>query len=229
MRSGERILSWKMIVLAETTTAPEPRSCNLLPRPERKKSDSFLLRQSGIRLVIAACSVLLIVMLIPFETKSTRLDWPTVASADAAVRQGRFENQRAIRMRRNSTQESSIMKSRQQNSQINQKRTSTVFNSTQQKRFKTATSGINLGSIRLSDSQNLIAFESRTSRNDLNNNSDVNNNNNPSANSIDDRPVGRSVNVNSVNGTIDLSQYGQNDVDRLYGDALLVYFKNFNE
>lgn len=36
-------------------------------------------------------------------------------------------------------------------------------------------------------------------------------------------------NVNSVNGTIDLSQYEQNDVDRLYGDALLVYLKNFNE
>lgn len=36
-------------------------------------------------------------------------------------------------------------------------------------------------------------------------------------------------NVNSVNGTIDLSQYEQSDVDRLYGDALLVYFKNFNE
>jgi len=35
--------------------------------------------------------------------------------------------------------------------------------------------------------------------------------------------------INSVNGTIDLSQYEQNDVDRLYGDALLVYFKNFNE
>lgn len=36
-------------------------------------------------------------------------------------------------------------------------------------------------------------------------------------------------NVNSVNGTIDLSQYEQSDVDRLYGDALLVYLKNFNE
>lgn len=36
-------------------------------------------------------------------------------------------------------------------------------------------------------------------------------------------------NVNSINGTIDLSQYKSNDVDRLYGDALLVYFKNFNE
>lgn len=36
-------------------------------------------------------------------------------------------------------------------------------------------------------------------------------------------------NVNSINGTIDLSQYKANDVDRLYGDALLVYFKNFNE
>lgn len=36
-------------------------------------------------------------------------------------------------------------------------------------------------------------------------------------------------NVNSANGTVDLSQYSQSDVDRLYGDALLVYFKNFNE
>lgn len=36
-------------------------------------------------------------------------------------------------------------------------------------------------------------------------------------------------NVKSVNGTIDLSQYEQSDVDRLYGDALLVYVKNFNE
>lgn len=35
--------------------------------------------------------------------------------------------------------------------------------------------------------------------------------------------------VDSVNGTVDLSQYQQTDVDRLYGDALLVYFKNFNE
>lgn len=34
---------------------------------------------------------------------------------------------------------------------------------------------------------------------------------------------------NSVNGTIDLSEYEQSDVDRLYGDALLVYVKNFNE
>lgn len=36
-------------------------------------------------------------------------------------------------------------------------------------------------------------------------------------------------NVSSINGTVDLSQYEQQDVDRLYGDALLVYFKNFNQ
>lgn len=36
-------------------------------------------------------------------------------------------------------------------------------------------------------------------------------------------------NVKSINGTIDIRQYEQSDVDRLYGDALLVYVKNFNE
>lgn len=59
--------------------------------------------------------------------------------------------------------------------------------------------------------------------NDLNNNSiasdDNNNNSGPSWRR----------NVNSLNGTVDLSQYERNDIDRLYGDALLVYFKNFNE
>lgn len=50
-------------------------------------------------------------------------------------------------------------------------------------------------------------------------------------NSIETEPVqpNRRQNVNSINGTVDLSQYSQADVDRLYGDALLVYFKNFNE
>jgi len=69
---------------------------------------------------------------------------------------------------------------------------------------------------------------------DINNNSrpnlvpyDVNNNTIGSASDQADQTWRR--NVTSVNGTIDLSQYGQNDVDRLYGDALLVYLKNFNE
>lgn len=44
-----------------------------------------------------------------------------------------------------------------------------------------------------------------------------------------DKQTWTTKNVNSINGTIDLSQYEQSDVDRLYGDALLVYLKNFNE
>lgn len=66
--------------------------------------------------------------------------------------------------------------------------------------------------------------------NDLNNNSpniashDINNNTiQVDSNQHNNR------NVNSVNGTIDLSLYANSDVDRLYGDALLVYLKNFNE
>lgn len=42
---------------------------------------------------------------------------------------------------------------------------------------------------------------------------------------IDQRPR----QVTSINGTIDASQYNNADLDRLYNDALLVYFKNFNE
>lgn len=64
-----------------------------------------------------------------------------------------------------------------------------------------------------------------SSSNDINNNSgDINNN------GIPDVGAERYRNhIKSVNGTIDLSQYEQSDVDRLYGDALLVYLKNFNE
>lgn len=41
--------------------------------------------------------------------------------------------------------------------------------------------------------------------------------------------VERTRQVSSLNGTIDLSRYEQDDVDRLYSDALLVYVKNFNQ
>lgn len=81
----------------------------------------------------------------------------------------------------------------------------------------------------------------------FNENSDINNNDDFHNRSLDSSDVNNNTlsgtddvnnqlyqqqwqrNINSVNGTIDLSQYGQNDVDRLYGDALLVYLKNFNE
>lgn len=66
--------------------------------------------------------------------------------------------------------------------------------------------------------------------NDVNNNTIANLDN--EFNSIDGASQSQRalpVVSSSVNGTIDLSQYGQSDVDRLYGDALLVYLKNFNE
>lgn len=73
-------------------------------------------------------------------------------------------------------------------------------------------------------------------KNDVNNNTnnDLNNNNTlitePNEVNVGDSWRNNPAVVSrSVNGTIDLSQYGQNDVDRLYGDALLVYLKNFNE
>lgn len=78
-----------------------------------------------------------------------------------------------------------------------------------------------------------LTGQARSSGDDLNNNNsthldsnDLNNNSIMSGRA--DQPTWRR-NVDSINGTIDLSQYQQTDVDRLYGDALLVYFKNFNE
>ena len=68
----------------------------------------------------------------------------------------------------------------------------------------------------------------RNQANDTNNNSiearkedDINNNIEP--------PGNWRRSIDSVNGTVDVSLYERNDIDRLYGDALLVYFKNFNE
>lgn len=101
-------------------------------------------------------------------------------------------------------------------------------------------------SIQLSPTGQELHHQSTSSRSlslyDSNNN---NNNNNhltspPNPNDVNNNSIQTSMaqssqtdnwrrDISSVNGTIDLSQYEQNDVDRLYGDALLVYFKNFNE
>lgn len=102
--------------------------------------------------------------------------------------------------------------------------------SSQLKRFKTSVEGIQLGSIRLTDRTPSSSIQS----NHLNNNNSTDNdndiNNNTILSSSDSyESQGYQRNINSINGTIDLTQYGQNEVDRLYGDALLVYFKNFNE
>jgi hypothetical protein len=88
------------------------------------------------------------------------------------------------------------------------------------KRFKTSGRFSTTSSETSDLSRNINTLHGpRSHLNDLNNNS------------IDTqgaRPT-RRQNVSSINGTVDLSQYSQEDVDRLYGDALLVYFKNFNE
>lgn len=81
-----------------------------------------------------------------------------------------------------------------------------------------------------------VASNSSASSLDVNNNTrhrqdeanDLNNNAIQTEVSANQQPNWRR-NINSINGTIDLSEYAQNDVDRLYGDALLVYLKNFNE
>lgn len=72
--------------------------------------------------------------------------------------------------------------------------------------------------------------------NDINNNNSTNQQDDVNNNIVQIDPYpGNSTaqtwtrNVDSINGTVDLSRYGQNGVDRLYGDALLVYLKNFNE
>lgn len=100
--------------------------------------------------------------------------------------------------------------------------------STLKKRFRSSYSATNQNST--SGSSALFSPLS----NDINNNGNAANdlnNNMIATDRSDDRlasPAWRR-NVDSINGTIDLSQYQQSDVDRLYGDALLVYFKNFNE
>lgn len=109
------------------------------------------------------------------------------------------------------------------------------------KRFRT--SGRFTTSNSNSSSSSMFTLNGSTSSAMNDDNQDMNNNNSTALprrqvndmnnNSIDTEGGGAQPswrqNIDSVNGTVDLSQYNQNDVDRLYGDALLVYFKNFNE
>lgn len=113
----------------------------------------------------------------------------------------------------------------------------------QPKRFKsrhsTRSTIIGLPSLSAAALKETLAAEPSSRTSDANNN---NNNNTVVSESLDINSNIISIdktddmakfvparNINSINGTIDLSQYEQSDVDRLYGDALLVYFKNFNE
>lgn len=81
------------------------------------------------------------------------------------------------------------------------------------------------------------SFRGSAVSNDLNNNTpSPTNSTNVASNEIQvdgdeiiNQPRNWRTNVSSINGTIDVTEYQQNDLDRLYGDALLVYFKNFNE
>lgn len=117
------------------------------------------------------------------------------------------------------------------------------------KRFKTSrdldtiASQVSTNNTVKSTMQNTITNQNFT----LNGNRDINNNNELRSRSLDSSDINNNTlsgaddasnqlyqpqwqrNISSVDGTIDLSQYGRNDVDRLYGDALLVYLKNFNE
>lgn len=167
------------------------------------------------------------------------------------LRTRRHPNLRVSEEQNNSTTIAKEMKLVTQNSTgIGQKRSinsQPLNNNNHLKRFKTAVDSIQLGSIRLFDqiNNNESAASTGNSRlqitinnNDLNNNNnnntwsnDINNNTieSSSDNLIVEQQTSIQRNISSINGTIDLSQYGQNDVDRLYGDALLVYFKNFNE
>lgn len=103
------------------------------------------------------------------------------------------------------------------------------------KRFRTADSEFHLQRLDSNSSFSMINIDlnnnstaasmTRKSSNSEQEASDLNNNLIPSAG----RELGARPNINSVNGSIDLSEYSQTDLDRLYGDALLVYLKNFNE
>lgn len=81
------------------------------------------------------------------------------------------------------------------------------------------------------------SFRGSATQNDLNNNSPssshlantASNEIQVDSEEITNQPRNWRRNVSSINGTIDVTEYQQNDLDRLYGDALLVYFKNFNE
>lgn len=82
---------------------------------------------------------------------------------------------------------------------------------------------------------NSTTLDRHQADNDINNNNqiiasiNINNNNSNSQDNSTVYTVERTRQVSSLNGTIDLSRYEQDDVDRLYSDALLVYVKNFNE
>lgn len=109
-------------------------------------------------------------------------------------------------------------------------------NSTQRKRFKSNVDDIRGQASTGSPSQVISANYRANNSSDINNNL-INTNEQANASKAqvlvsNEGQNGNQTwcrNVNSINGTIDLSQYKANDVDRLYGDALLVYFKNFNE
>ena len=94
---------------------------------------------------------------------------------------------------------------------------------TSHQRFASSAITSRSSSLSLHDDDNNNSNNNNTDRM-TNNLDDVNNNSIHSGNQS-----GWRRNISSINGTIDLSQYEQSDVDRLYGDALLVYFKNFNE
>lgn len=116
------------------------------------------------------------------------------------------------------------------------KRTS-ASNSTSRapKRFRTAaaefhlqTMGTNPGSsmANLDLNNNNAAIDERKNISRRQQASDLNNNLIPS---LGQQELASRRDISSVNGTIDLSEYAQSDLDRLYGDALLVYLKNFND
>lgn len=92
------------------------------------------------------------------------------------------------------------------------------------------------GKVFASNSRQIVATGGNSTRqeswrhqaNDTNNNSIVAGKEDDISNNIEHSSSWRR-NIDSVNGTVDVSMYERNDIDRLYGDALLVYFKNFNE
>lgn len=200
-----------------------PARAGNLPRPIPRHR----LREKSSLIIAASCLLLIVIMLMFDQQTCSKLsDSRQFARSNLKLKilasQSNKQQQqysRSARSRRNSTAEEMSNNSTQKRVQLSSQ------SNNQLKRFKTSVESIRLGSVRLSDFQER---ESSRFSSDSNNNSiNINNNTIPSSSDLDERPPQR--NINSVNGTIDLSQYGQSDVDRLYGDALLVYFKNFND
>lgn len=183
-----------------------PASHKLRPRPRQQvEADCSRVLIAGWR----SSSLLLLLVLSISILFSLQ---PTLANSLTRAR--RIARQRTFERSQNSTTSGTEMKSTSNSTQSKRISLSASSNQ-QQKRFKTSLNNLQLGSVRLADSNN------NQPSNDINNNT---------ISGSSDEPIeSHQRNVNSINGTIDLSQYGQSDVDRLYGDALLVYFKNFNE